>query len=161
MALEENKERVLRICWETNGGVSSSLLIQMARVSLASGGCIKVDLKAWSEAVNLALCGVSNRPTLENFRRLVEFHKERREPPFLIASTLLVSGYVDVYEVRGLARFIASLDPAIPYTLLAFHPDFRMRDLPHTSREHAMECLEAAQEEGLMNVNVGNVHLLL
>jgi pyruvate formate lyase activating enzyme len=160
MALQENTERVLRICWETNGGASPSLIDEMARVSLGSGGCIKVDLKTYSEELNLALCGVSNSQTLENFRRLAAFNKERKEPPFLVASTLLVSGYVDVQEVRGLAGFIASLDPAIPYTLLAFHPDFRMNDLPPTSREHATQCLQAAQEEGLINVHVGNIHLL-
>jgi pyruvate formate lyase activating enzyme len=160
MALQENAGRVLRICWETNGGASPPLIDQMAQVSLTSGGCIKVDLKAWNKEVNLALCGVSNKQTLENFRRLATFYKERQEPPFLIASTLLVPGYVDVQEVRCLARFIASLDPAIPYTLLAFHPDFQMNDLPPTSREHATQCLEAAQEEGLTNVNIGNLHLL-
>ena len=159
-ALEENEGRVLRICWETNGGVSPSLLDQMARISLLSGGCIKVDLKTWSEEVNVALCGTSNRRTLENFRRLGDFYKERGEPPFLIASTLLLPGYVDTYEVRQLARFIASLDPSIPYTLLAFHPDFRMWDLPSTSRQYAMECLEVAEKEGLVNVHLGNVHLL-
>lgn len=160
LAQQKNKGRVLRICWETNGGVSPSLLEQMAQVSSASGGCIKVDLKAWSEEVSLALCGVSNRQTLENFRRLAGFHKERGDPPFLIASTVLVSGYVDPYEVRCLARFIASLDPSIPYTLLAFHPGFQMWDLPSTSREDARECLDGAQGEGLTNVHLGNIHLL-
>jgi pyruvate formate lyase activating enzyme len=160
MALQENKDRVLRICWETNGGAAPSLIDQMARISLTSGGCIKVDLKAYSEEVNLALCGCSNKQTLENFRRLAALSLERKEPPFLIASTLLVPGYVDIHEVQGLARFIVSLDPAIPYTLLAFHPDFQMDDLPPTSREHATQCLEAAQEAGLTNVNLGNLHLL-
>jgi len=160
MAMEKRKGRVLRICWETNGGMSPSLLDQMARISLVSGGCIKVDLKAWSDEVNMTLCGVSNRQTLENVRRLAEFHKERREPPFLIASTLLVLGYVDSYEVTHLARFLVSLDPSIPYTLLAFHPSFRMQDLPPTSRVHAIECLEVAQREGLENVHLGNIHLL-
>ena len=160
IALQEHADRVLRICWETNGGAAPPLLEQMAQVSLTSGGCIKVDLKAWNEEVNLVLCGVSNHQTLENFRRLATLSQERKEPPFLIASTLLVPGYVDVHEVTGLARFIASLDPAIPYTLLAFHPDFQMDDLPATSREHATRCLEAAQGEGLTNVDIGNLHLL-
>ena len=160
MALQKNAGRVLRICWETNGGTAPALIDQMAQVSLASGGCIKVDLKAYSEEVNLALCGVSNQQTLENFRRLARLSTKRKEPPFLIASTLLVPGYVDIHEIKGLARFIASLDLTIPYTLLAFHPDFQMDDLPFTSREHATQCLKAAQEEGLMNVNVGNLHLL-
>ena len=76
------------------------------------------------------------------------------------ASTLLVPGYVDRQEVSNLARFISSLSPDIPYSLLAFAPQFMMRDLPTTSRRHAEECLAEAQAQGLKRVRVGNVHLL-
>jgi pyruvate-formate lyase-activating enzyme len=34
--------------------------------------------------------------------------------------------------VAAIARFIASLDPNIPYSLLAFHPQFNMSHLPMT-----------------------------
>jgi len=159
-ALKREEGRILRICWETNGGASPSLLRGMAQVSLQSGGCIKVDLKCWSEEMSYALCGVSNRSSLENFRTLATYHKLRPDPPFLIASTLLVPGYVDDYEVSQIARFIASLDPSIPYTLLAFHPDFLLTDLPSTPREYAYRCLDEAKRAGLKNVHLGNVHLL-
>ena len=160
MILKERKGRPLRICWETNGGASPILMRQMAQVSLQSGGCIKVDLKCWSEEMSYALSGVSNRQTLENFRLLASLRPRRPDPPLLVASTLLVPGYVDPYEVRGIARFIASLDPSIPYTLLAFHPDFLMDDLPPTPRSYALECLQVAREEGLKEVHLGNLHLL-
>jgi pyruvate formate lyase activating enzyme len=78
----------------------------------------------------------------------------------LIASTLLVPGYVDVEEVEQIARFAASLDPSIPYSLLGFHPQFHMDDLPMTSREHARRCEEAARSAGLTRVTIGNAHLL-
>ncbi|HEX16095.1 MAG TPA: radical SAM protein [Deltaproteobacteria bacterium] len=159
-ALEAAKGRILRICWETNGGESPAVIGQMAALSLNSGGCIKVDLKCWTEEMSLALSGVSNRASKENFRRLALYHRQRRDPPLLIASTLLVPGYVDLEEVRGIARFIAELDPSIPWTLLAFHPDFMLRDLPPTPRSHAMAALQVAKEEGLQEVHLGNVHLL-
>jgi len=41
-----------------------------------------------------------------------------------------VPGYVDAEEVGLIARFIAEVDPRIPYTLLAFAPHFYMQDLP-------------------------------
>jgi pyruvate formate lyase activating enzyme len=159
LALEKAGDRVLRICFESNGNFSKPLLKKAAELALESGGCIKFDLKAWDENLNLALCGVSNRATLENFEWLADYGAPREEPPFLVASTLLVPGYVDVVEVENLARFIASLNPEIPYSLLAFHPQYRMQDLPTTSRKHAYECLEAA-EKHLRNVRLGNVHLL-
>jgi len=62
--------------------------------------------------------------------------------------------------VGAIARFISDLNPDIPYSLLAFHPDHRMRDLPFTSREHAERCREAALAAGLNRVRIGNRHLL-
>jgi pyruvate formate lyase activating enzyme len=160
LALERNKGRILRICWETNGSMNPKLLREVAELSLSSGGCIKFDLKAWSEELHIALCGVSNKRTLENFRLLADYAQRRPSSPFLIASTLLVPGYVDKEEVSQIAAFISSLDPDIPYTLLAFHPEFMMNDLPTTSKRHARECLEEAKARGLRKVRLGNLHLL-
>ncbi len=162
LALEEarDEKRILRICWETNGYMNPKLAEKAAEYALKSGGNIKFDLKTWSEQLNVALCGVSNKATLQNFKTLgVRFYSKRRELPVLTASTLLVSGYVDAEEVENIARFISEVDPTIPYTLLAFHPCHVMNDLPRTSRKQALECQKAA-EKHLMNVRVGNVHLL-
>jgi pyruvate formate lyase activating enzyme len=160
LALQRNKGRILRICWETNGSMHPALLEQAAELSLNSGGCIKFDLKAWNEELHIALCGVSNKRTLGNFKLLARYVGKRPSPPFLIASTLLVPGYIDKEEVSKIAGFISSLSPDIPYALLAFHPQFMMNDLPPTSKQHAEQCLEAAKAQGLTNVRLGNVHLL-
>ena len=160
LALQRNQGRILRICWETNGSMHPALLKQAAEISLNSGGCIKFDLKAWDEGLHIALCGISNKRTLENFQLLAEYARKRPSPPLLVASTLLVPGYIDKREVSNLARFISSLNPDIPYSLLAFAPQFMMRDLPTTSRRHAEECLAEAKAQGLRSVRVGNVHLL-
>jgi pyruvate formate lyase activating enzyme len=128
--------------------------------ALASGGCIKFDLKARDEGIHRALTGFSNRWTLDNFRLAAELARARPVPPALVASTLLVPGYVDAEEVGAIARFIADLDPGIPYSLLAFAPQFYLHDLPVTSREHATEALAAARAAGLTRVRIGNIHLL-
>jgi pyruvate formate lyase activating enzyme len=135
------------------------LLDQAARLSFESGGCVKFDLKAWNENVHVALTGVTNRRALENFRHLAALSLKRPDPPFLIASTLLVPGYIDENEVSALARFIASLNAAIPYTLLGFYPHFYMSDLPRTSWKHAQRCAEVCREAGLVRVKLGNPHL--
>lgn len=160
IALESNRERILRICWETNGSMHPSYLDRMIDFSISSGGCVKFDLKAWDERLNIALCGVTNKRTIENFRRAAKRIKERPEPPPLIASTLLLPGYIDEEEISMISRFIASLDPDIPYALLAFHPQFYMTDIEVTSRDQAYRYLEAAQAEGLTRVRLGNIHLL-
>jgi len=160
LARERATGRPLRICWETNGAMNPQVLDQMIQLSLDSGGCIKFDLKAWNEHLHLALTGVTNRRTLDNFKRAASFLSLRRAPPLLVASTPLVPGYVDAAEVAYIANFISSLDPSIPYSLLAFHPQFYMHDLPRTSRGHAHECEAAARAAGLTRVNVGNLHVL-
>ena len=135
-------------------------LSMMGELSLRSGGCIKFDLKAWDDGLHHALCGVTNQKTLENFKTLSQWIPKSPEPPFLIASTLLVPGYVDEYEVSAIAGYIAGLNPNIPYSLLAFHPHFYLQDLPTTSRTHALRCKELAERAGLRRVHIGNVHLL-
>lgn len=150
----------VRVCWETNGSMHPKLLNQAVQLSLETGGCIKFDLKAFDENLHLALTGVSNRRTLENFQRAAERIPERLHPPLVVASTLLIPGYVDAEEVYRIARFIAAINPEIPYTLLAFAPHFLMPDLPCTSSAHAREAVEAARAAGLTRIRVGNAFLL-
>ena len=151
---------ILRICWETNGAASPALLNEMIGISLESGGCVKFDLKAWDSSLHRALTGVDNKRTLENVDLIAARIGERPEPPLFVASTLLVPGYVDADEVGAIAAFLAERSPGIPYSLLAFGPQFAMRDLPTTSRAQAQRCLEAACGAGLTRVRLGNEHLL-
>jgi len=148
------------VCWETSGTSHPRLLDHAMQVSLETGGCIKFDLKAHDEALHLVLTGGSNRRTLENFAAAARRFTERAHPPPLIASTLLVPGYLDAEEVGRIARFIAGLNPEIPYSLLGFTPQFHMTDLPRTSRCHAEEAQATARAAGLRNVYIGNRHLL-
>ncbi len=160
IALENNRGRILRICWETNGSMNEALLKRMIKLSMETGGSLKFDLKAWNENLHIALTGVSNERTLANFKLAASLTSRRSKPPPLVASTLLIPAYIDVDEVAGIASFISSLDEDIPYSLLAFHPDFCMQDLPTTTRSQAEACLAAAYGAGLKNVHLGNIHLL-
>jgi len=157
---KQNQQQILRICWETNGSMNPNLLDKMIDLSLESGGCIKFDLKAMDQNIHYALCGVSNKRTLENFARTAQRISERPQLPLLIASTLLVPGYIDRNEVTAIASFIAELDPNIPYALLGFHGDFLMTDLPRTSWGQANRCLQTAESAGLKHVRIGNTHIL-
>lgn len=162
IALEKAQveNRILRVCWETNGNMKTEFAYEAAEYALESGGNMKFDLKTWNEELNIALCGVSNKPTFKNFKNIGEdFYQDRPELPVLSASTLLVPGYVDAEEVASIARFISGIDPDIPYTLLAFYPSYVMNDLSTTKREQAIKCKKAARNH-LNNVRVGNIHLL-
>lgn len=152
--------KVFRICWETNGLMNPNILDRAVELSLETGGIIKVDVKAWTPSIYYALTGNDGRLVFENIKRIARRIEERPEVPLLVVSTLLVPGYVDEYEVENIARFLAELNPEIPYSLLAFHPEYKMRDFPTTSSSHAIKALEVAKRAGLKHVNIGNVWLL-
>lgn len=154
------EKRGVTICFETNGTVNYALLEAALELSLKTMGTIKFDLKCFNENISYALSGVSNRNVLENFERAGEWFKRRPDPPLIVASTLLVPGYIDEKEIEDISNFIASIDKRIPYVLLAFYPHFMMRDLPLTQREFAYRALEIAKKSGLTRVRIGNIHLL-
>ncbi len=159
-ARERLDDRILRFCLETNGNFNKGLLKRFATISLASGGGIKFDLKFYDPNLSKVITGMDNERSYECFEMLGDLHRERSRPPFLRASTLLLPGYVTPDEVEEIAKFISSISPDIPYSLLAFHPDFMMRDMPHTLRKTALECKKRA-ERHLKRVRIGNPWLLV
>ncbi len=151
------ENRILRICFEWNGAGNRLLVERAAELALKSGGNIKFDLKCASDTVSRGLSGVSNRRSFENFEMLfTKYGTERPEIPLLTATTLLVPGYVDSLEVEKIAVFLADLDREIPYSLLVFHPDFMMTDLPVTPYRQVEDCYRASTKH-LKRVNVGNL----
>jgi pyruvate formate lyase activating enzyme len=154
-------ERGVRTCWETNGSMNPRFLRSALKLSRATGGIIKFDLKAYSEGIHRALTGSGNGRTLDNFALAVDLSANHSASgPGVVASTLLVPGYVGAAEVGRIASFIAELNPDTPYALLAFYPQFLLSDLPRTSRRHGEEAQAAARAAGLQNVRLGNLHLL-
>jgi pyruvate formate lyase activating enzyme len=159
-ALEEMPDRILRICFECNGCGHPKLVNRAARLALISGGNIKFDLKCFSESLSYAFSGVSNKRAYKNFRMIAnDLYNQRQKTPVLTATTLLVPGYIDAVEIGSISKFIAELNYEIPYSLLVFHPDFMMKDLPVTPLNQVLECYKMAKQH-LNNVNVGNLHML-
>lgn len=161
LILENKSEnRVLRICYEWNGAGNPILVRKVSEQVFLSGGIIKFDLKAPDSKLNYALAGTHNDVVFDNFKMIYdEFWHERPEIPIITATTLLVPGYIGPEEVEEIAKFIASIDPEIPYSLLIFHPDFMMNDLPITPRKIALESFTRAKKH-LRRVNLGNRFLL-
>ncbi|MEM1983540.1 MAG: radical SAM protein [Sulfolobales archaeon] len=153
--------RILRICWETNGTLNPRIMEEVTKISLDSGGIVKIDLKAWSSNIYQVLTGVNAIERVkENIRLVSSYMNLRDDPPLLVVSVLLVPGYVDIVEIRGIAEFLVSLNDEIPVVLLAFRPDFILKDLPPTGRKHMHESIKVMKEAGLKNVFVGNEWLL-
>jgi pyruvate formate lyase activating enzyme len=114
-----------------------------------------VDLKAFTEDFYHKRCGGSLAPVLETLQYL-----RRETDVWLEITTLLIPGANDSSEeIDRAARWIADeLGPDVPWHLTAFHPDYRMRDVPATSAEILTRAREIALSHGLRYVYTGNVH---
>lgn len=155
------RDRKTRVCWETNGSASSDVMKHWIDYALESNGCIKIDFKTFSENLNVALCGASNKNTKRNIQLTAQAMRERVNPPVLIVSTLLIPGYIDEQELTSMAQFISSIDTSIPWSFLGFCPHFYFTDMPRTSHRQADMALAIAKEHGIENTHMGNVHLLI
>ncbi len=154
-------KRIMRICFEWNGDGNPKLVEKAATLVKMSGGNIKFDFKGWNPSIHLALTGRSNDTVKENIKLIYRkyWSDEKKYPPILGVTTLLVPYYVDADEVEQITSFLADLNPNIPYSLLIFHPDFYMSDLPITPLKQVKECYNSAKKH-LNKVNIGNLHLL-
>lgn len=158
LKIADNARENQRICWETNGAFSHRVAEKIGKTSFDSGGTIKIDIKAFSDKIHHALTGSSNVNTLSNVKYINTAY-ERKDPPILVVSTLLIPGYIGPSEVSAIAQFIGSINPDIPYRLLAFHPHFKMKDMPYTSQDEALTCLKEARKY-VSQVRIGNAWLL-
>jgi pyruvate formate lyase activating enzyme len=113
-----------------------------------------VDLKAFTEGFYRKLCTAELAPVLDTLRWLVHETKVWTE-----VTTLLIPGENDdERELKELVRFVANeLSPDVPLHFSAFHPDWRMQDVPATPPTTLQRARDLALEAGLRYVYTGNV----
>ncbi|MBI5330230.1 MAG: AmmeMemoRadiSam system radical SAM enzyme [Betaproteobacteria bacterium] len=121
----------------------------------ASMDAANVDLKGFTEAFYVRHCGAHLQPVLDTLKYLVRETQVWTEITTLLIPTLNDSDE----EVRALAQWIArELGPDVPLHFTAFHPDYRMKELPPTPTQTLTRARRIAREEGLHYVYTGNVH---
>ena len=114
-----------------------------------------VDLKAFTEDFYHRLTGGHLQPVLDTLEYI---HNET--DCWLEVTTLLIPGKNDGdEELKQLADwFIEHLGRDVPLHFSAFHPDFKMTDIPSTPAATLQRARRIALQAGLNYVYVGNVH---
>ena len=114
-----------------------------------------VDLKGFTEAFYKRLCTGRLEVVLET----LEYLKCSTSIWFEI-TTLLIPGHNDSpREVTQLSEWImATLGPDVPLHFTAFHPDYKMLDVPRTPAHTLGLARDIAREVGLHYVYTGNIH---
>jgi pyruvate formate lyase activating enzyme len=128
---------------------------QARREFYAKIDAANVDLKGFTEDFYVKLCGARLAPVLETLQYLV-----RETSVWTEITTLLIPGKNDGDdELTAMCAWIArELGPDVPLHFTAFHPDYKMTDLPRTPGTTLTRARAIAMRAGLHYVYTGNVH---
>ncbi len=116
---------------------------------------VNVDLKAFSDGFYRDLTAGHLDPVLDTLRWL-----RHESDVWLEITTLLIPGHNDSRdEIDAMAGWVVEhLGPDTPWHFSAFHPDFKMRDVPATPLATLLRAREQARAAGMHHVYCGNVH---
>ncbi|OGS73272.1 MAG: AmmeMemoRadiSam system radical SAM enzyme [Gallionellales bacterium GWA2_60_142] len=114
-----------------------------------------VDLKAFTDEFYLKLTGAHLEPVLDTLKYL-----RHETQVWFELTTLLIPGYNDsAQEIGRMSEWIAKeLGTDVPLHFTAFHPDYKMTDIPATPAGKLTEARQIAHSAGLQHVYTGNVH---
>ena len=114
-----------------------------------------VDLKAFTDEFYVKLTGARLAPVLETLKYL-----KRETAVWFEITTLLIPGKNDSdAELEAMCEWIArELGPDVPLHFSAFHPDWKMTDIPATPAATLTRARAIALRHGLHYVYTGNVH---
>ena len=114
-----------------------------------------VDLKAFTDEFYVKLTGAHLAPILDTLKYL-----KHETAVWFEITTLLIPGKNDSdAELGAMCTWIArELGPDVPLHFSAFHPDWKMTDIPATPAATLTRARRIALGHGLHYVYTGNVH---
>ncbi len=114
-----------------------------------------VDLKAFTEDFYHKLTGGHMQPVLDG----LEYLKHETDVWFEL-TTLLIPGKNDSdKELNEMTQWVVEkLGADVPMHFTAFHPDFKMQDIPPTPMETLTRARKIALQNGVRYAYTGNVH---
>ena len=110
-----------------------------------------LDIKAFSADKHKWLTGCTN----DHILRLPE--EIRRRGFVLEVLSLYIPGVVESDQFEMIARLLYKTDPAIPFTILAFFPEFQMKDFRPPTVSEMVEAYQKVKATGLHNIRLGNI----
>jgi pyruvate formate lyase activating enzyme len=142
--------RGLKTVAVTNGYISGEPRREFYRHMDAAN----VDLKGFSDDFYRNACLGALHPVLDTLRYI-----RRETGTWLEITTLLVPGKNDAPgEIEALSEWVRDeLGADVPLHFTAFHPDFRMLDVPATPEKTLSSARSIASSAGLRFVYTGNV----
>jgi pyruvate formate lyase activating enzyme len=114
-----------------------------------------IDLKGFTEDFYHHVCGAHLRDVLDTLEYVVN-----ETDVWVETTTLLIPGKNDsTEELDAMTKWVvAHLGRDVPMHFTAFHPDYRMLDVPATPEATLVRAREVALANGVRYAYTGNVH---
>ncbi|HEY9201779.1 MAG TPA: AmmeMemoRadiSam system radical SAM enzyme [Gammaproteobacteria bacterium] len=114
-----------------------------------------IDLKSFDEQFYYKLTGGHLQPVLDTL-----MYVKQETDVWLEITTLLIPGHNDSDdELHRMSDWLMDkLGPDVPLHFSAFHPDWKMQDVPPTPAATLTRARNIAMQHGLRYVYTGNVH---
>lgn len=114
-----------------------------------------IDLKGFSEGFYKSLCTGRLGAVLDTLIYLCQ-----ETDVWVEITNLIIPGQNDsAGEIEAMSQWVVDhLGPDVPMHFTAFHPDWKMTDIPATKPATLARAREIAQKNGIRHAYVGNVH---
>ncbi len=143
----------LWVLFETNGyGLTPQ---NLERFMNAGIDAFWLDIKAYDEEVHRRLTGVTNEWVLNLPGEIL------KRGFVLEVLSLYIPGWVETDQIKEIADLLVAVDKNIPYTILAFFPEYQMKNVPPPTLEKMLSAYEAATAAGLKHVRLGNLGVFI
>lgn len=140
--------RGIKNIFVSNGFIAEAPLRELATVLDA----VNIDLKFFKPESYRRI----SRARLEPILAAIRLYRELGV--WVEVTTLVIPGINDSdEELRGIAEFIASVGPEVPWHVSQFYPAYRMLDRPATPVGTLRRAAEIGRQAGLRYVYEGNV----
>ncbi len=138
----------LRNVWVSNGFTHEAPIRELCRT--LDG--INIDLKFFDDRSYQKISKARLQPVLDAIRLYHDLGV------WVEVTTLVIPGVNDSDdELSGVARFLAEVDPGIPWHISRFFPAWKMQSASPTPRETLLRAREIGRRAGLHHVYVGNI----
>ncbi|MFX0140620.1 MAG: radical SAM protein, partial [Candidatus Hodarchaeota archaeon] len=110
-----------------------------------------LDIKAFDDKIYRKLCGTSNKTVLNSPKEILKRNF------VLEILTVYVPTLIEVDQFKKIAQLIVELDENIPFHILAFFPQYKLKSYRSPYLDEILETYKVVKDCGLKQIQIGNI----
>jgi len=148
-----NAHTQLHVLIETNGyGLTPGNLDILQQ---AGADAFWLDIKAYDEDTHKWLTGCANKHILKLPEEII------KRGFTLEVLSLYIPDVVEKDDLKRIAERLADVDPCIPFTILAFFPEYQMKNFRSPTVIEMVDSYQDVKSAGLRNIRLGNLGVFI